>query len=497
VRLFPGVRVDVGADGVRTTVGRRPGGALPGRAGASANAPDAGLSYLVQLSSGAQSQSGARSQAGDIDRWFKSSPPGAAAVGKAAAPPDGSPAAVARQPSTPGLDDLESLIAEAVLRRTGLQAEIAREEQLQAEADRQLKKTQAFLVRLFIGGRGAGFAWEILTSRQRVAEIRAELDACVIEVDFSLGEAGGESLVALMLAFEALVACGGVWMVTDDQRTPIRPALAHPDLVRARRPVMRLGDDEGRELVVFPGFVMTRDGASAVTLTEFADLKAACDWVHVVEDQDVPPDARVVGHASEKTGEVVEAPAPRSAKDRQLPVVEYGALRLSTPEGVLGVFGASRVEAAQGFARALDAHRDALASASAPPDLESEEDPAPADDAQSVVWPPAPAPPSGEAPPLGPPRNLWLDCALVVLVLIGIGGAVIWATDRPFPVYPLAAAIAPSSPASKTAADPSDPEAQRAGARPPVRRRAKAPQPKTPRPSCVRVLTDPAQGNCP
>ncbi len=108
----------------------------------------------------------------------------------------------------------------------------------------------------------------------------------------------------------------------------------------------------GSETLSFlPDALVVRGYASNVIAVPYASIRVDCETTHFSESQSVPGDSHRIGQAwlyANKDG----SPDRRRASNRQIPVLEYGRIRLSWPHSGC-VLLVSNVQAARHFANAL------------------------------------------------------------------------------------------------------------------------------------------------
>jgi hypothetical protein len=143
------------------------------------------------------------------------------------------------------------------------------------------------------------------------------------------------------------------------QRTPLRPFYAEPPGVRTNLsiPALPLGQ---RTLYLLPDHVLIFRG-STVGAVGYDQLQCAATALRFIEEQAVPSDAAVVG-SSWKYVNKDGGPDRRFANNRELPIVEYGQLRLSAA-GLNELIEASNPQAPARFAAGLEALRRGPTSA--------------------------------------------------------------------------------------------------------------------------------------
>ena len=184
---------------------------------------------------------------------------------------------------------------------------------------------------------------------------------------YSLDEESAERFAALQLAAQKLALAGRMWHVASEgrlldprqkygarrflRRYRIRPGLSMParTAMNLRVPTIY---GESRKYFFLPDRVLVYDDRGVRALA-YDRLAARTSEVLVVEDEDVPGDARVV----ETTWLHLDAdggPDPAVANNRRYPIVLYGALELAGPIGASELFHASVPSALEAFAAAIE-----------------------------------------------------------------------------------------------------------------------------------------------
>ena len=171
---------------------------------------------------------------------------------------------------------------------------------------------------------------------------------------------------ALRAAFTQFAACHGLWHVeaadrTDDwkrnagaeglvRRTAIQAGMGAPRRVEANIQVPTL--PAGRQRLYFlPDQVLVYDGPRVGAIL-YSELRPTTAIVSFREEGPVPKDARVVGttwkYVNKKGG-----PDRRFRNNREIPILQYGALQFESESGLREHFQCSQPEVAQTLARAL------------------------------------------------------------------------------------------------------------------------------------------------
>ncbi|MBK6427768.1 MAG: DnaJ domain-containing protein [Blastocatellia bacterium] len=184
---------------------------------------------------------------------------------------------------------------------------------------------------------------------------------------YRLDEPSAARFAALQAASQKLSAAGRMWHVASEgrlldprqkygarrflRRYRIRPGLSSParTLVNLTVPTVY---GESRKYFFFPDRVLVYDdrGVRAVTYDRLAPRTTEA---LVVEDEDVPTDARTVEttwlHLAPDGG-----PDPAVENNRRYPIVLYGALEIAGPFGAAELFHCSVPGALEDFAAAID-----------------------------------------------------------------------------------------------------------------------------------------------
>ena len=190
----------------------------------------------------------------------------------------------------------------------------------------------------------------------------------VLEYDLQ-GEAA-QRYEQLREAFKRLAQCARIWRIdaagqTDDWKrhagagTVVKRSLALPYFGLPRRvqtnievPVLPAGN---QRLYFYPDQVFVFEG-SRVGAVAYADLRAITSTSEFREDEQVPSDAQVVGstwrYVNKKGG-----PDRRFGDNREIPIVRYGGLELTSGGGMRLWYQCSQQDAPKIIADAVDQMR--------------------------------------------------------------------------------------------------------------------------------------------
>jgi Protein of unknown function (DUF4236) len=105
------------------------------------------------------------------------------------------------------------------------------------------------------------------------------------------------------------------------------------DLIDWDRSVPHLNNSKGGELYLYPGFVLYRAARETFSLIEHNDVGWNARSISFLEVNKIPSDARVTGHIWAKANEDGSRDK-RFANNYELPLVQYGELRLTSAGGL-------------------------------------------------------------------------------------------------------------------------------------------------------------------
>ncbi|UFN51664.1 DUF4236 domain-containing protein (plasmid) [Roseomonas sp. OT10] len=375
VQLFPGVRLNFSGGGLSVTLGVPGASVNLGPHGTALNLgiPGTGLSYRHRLGGSPEPTT----HPGSDGDGVPPTPP-LPALRPSIVPPGTEEirsAAVDRLTS-PDLAGLKRLLSEATTTRERLARKAADAVRTRDEAWRQFQRVSKFPLSLVSKGRLPALRAAYEATEEALADKVAEHDSCQVAVDFAFDEAAMEAWRALTAAHDCLSRCSVIWDVTTEvmvdrvktrsaagkaiDRRPVRFGRGGAPIVATRWTGLRIGNANGEDLELFPGFCLVRQRQG----TDFAllDLREAevRAWpARFVEEERMPPDAQIVDTTWAKVNKDGSRDR-RFADNRQIPVALYGYLTFTSRTGLREEYLASSVEAAEAFGSAYAGLQRAL-----------------------------------------------------------------------------------------------------------------------------------------
>ena len=346
VKLFPGVRLNFGKNGISTTVGVRGFSVNYGKRGAYLNAgiPGTGLSYREKLSPGRlDSASPPPNSSGTPDQGEQEEtlylPPSLQTIASSDA----------ESLSSPSLAALQDLVNAARVEKDKLLKEKAALTEIEKKKIGSLKTLSFALWAWAFRRKIAERSQELKDIRDESLELEEQIGLCTVPVGADLTDAEKSKFQAMCEAFPALASCERIWDFTHSGSTDQKRerTIANTTVVRKRVPVdirpleflradfptMRFGNANGLDIYVFPGFLLMLQSDGAFFPIAFTDLTISFVALKFQETEAVPKDAPRVGTTWFKVNRD-GSPDKRYKGNYEIPVMGYAQVDFKTPSGL-------------------------------------------------------------------------------------------------------------------------------------------------------------------
>ncbi|MGH1591339.1 hypothetical protein ACRBEV_26975 [Methylobacterium phyllosphaerae] len=278
--------------------------------------------------------------------------------------------------TSPDLIGLKQLINEAAQQRADLQPDYTAALKSRARAWRKLRRREQLPLRLILKCKVPSAQAAFEEAESEALKVAAALAQSEVRIDFQIGPAAVAAYDTLTRAHAALASCVRIWDVTSSveidrvrtrsvasssvTRVPVALAQIEDSIVASTQIGLRFGNANGGDLDLFPGLLLMRERDSTdYALVDLRHLHLDVQARAFVEEEAVPSDAPVIDHAWAKANRD-GSPDRRFRDNRQIPVVRYGELRFSTPDGVVEAYHVSNCDAAIAFGNAFHALQSEL-----------------------------------------------------------------------------------------------------------------------------------------
>lgn len=143
------------------------------------------------------------------------------------------------------------------------------------------------------------------------------------------------------------------------QRKPVTISLGRCDLIESSWKVPHLMNANGGEMFIYPAFILYHVSHEAFALVDIRDANLDYNPTSFIEEESIPTDAQLIGHTWKKANKD-GSPDRRFANNYQIPILAFGDIRLTSKSGLNEEYLISNATAAQGFAQAWTAFKNAL-----------------------------------------------------------------------------------------------------------------------------------------
>jgi len=215
------------------------------------------------------------------------------------------------------------------------------------------------------------------TAAARLEELQEQLRLTTIATEIAIDREQAEPYYRMRDAFSALSECQKIWNVLAEQpidrvverstsntavtRNPVSFSLGVCSLIQWEQKVPHLENQTGGDMYIYPGFILYRASRQAFALIDFRDVLLKVVSTRFTEADGVPSDTQVVGHTRAKSNKD-GTPDRRFADNYQIPVVHYGSLSFSSPDGLDVRYLCSNPVLAERFSQSWAAFRISFSS---------------------------------------------------------------------------------------------------------------------------------------
>jgi hypothetical protein len=215
------------------------------------------------------------------------------------------------------------------------------------------------------------------TATAKLQELQEQLRLTTIATEITVDREQADPYYRMRDDFAAVSGCQKVWNVLTEKaidrtaerstantavtRHPVSFSLDSCDLIQWDQKVPHLQNHTGGDMYIYPGFILYRASRQAFALIDFRVVTLKYVSLHFTEAGSVPSDAQVIGQTwakSNKDG----SPDRRFQGNHQIPVVHYGSLLFSSPDGLDVRYVCSNAALAGRFADAWAAFRRSFSS---------------------------------------------------------------------------------------------------------------------------------------
>ncbi len=205
------------------------------------------------------------------------------------------------------------------------------------------------------------------TERAKVQELEEQLKLTTIAAQLDMSKEQAETYFRMRDEFAALSECAAIWdkksrRGTDKfhertiayeriERERVTFSLGTCDLFNWEQKIPHLGNANGGDIFLYPGFLLYRAAKHAFSVIDFHDVTVTSNLVPFVEEQGVPSDSKTIGQTWAKANKDGSRDR-RFVNNYQIPIAVYRDLVLKSSSGLWEEFQFSNPERVERFAKA-------------------------------------------------------------------------------------------------------------------------------------------------
>ena len=211
---------------------------------------------------------------------------------------------------------------------------------------------------------------EVMEVEIALVDRKDELDRLRERTDLDMPGAETESYQRLVNAFKHAANSSRIWDITMQKhgkvyrsnvnksvdRRPTRWSFGMNPFINEDQRTLRLGNHNGPEFHIYPNVIAAFYSQESFVLVSYDDLEFEYSVVRFNEEDGVPSDSQVVGRVWRYSNN--DGSRDRRYSDNyQIPVAQYGQLRLQSMTGIDEMYLISDESAASSFVTAFREHK--------------------------------------------------------------------------------------------------------------------------------------------
>jgi hypothetical protein len=269
------------------------------------------------------------------------------------------------------LQQLKNLLQTTFEERTDIENNLktARQRKQQA-SDRYWSWQNGFLCKRVFKKAFSHRTADFEKANAEVAELDEQLRLTTVAAHVEIDKEQADPYFRMRDSFAVLSECAAIWDIKSHQATDryrerttatqkvererVAFTLGTCDLIQWEQKVPHLANRKGGDIFLYPGFILYRAARSAFSVIAYHDVNAVAKSVQFYEADGVPTDSKIIGQTWAKTNKDGSRDR-RFADNRQIPIVHYASLTLTSQGGLWEEFQFSNPEHLIQFLKALDA----------------------------------------------------------------------------------------------------------------------------------------------
>jgi len=359
VKVFPGFYLNVSKSGISSTIGGKGASINISKRGAYLNTsiPGTGISFRNKIAGGQQTPS-------------YSEPDVLVAI-------EDDPQIVEQnntktdQLTSAGLKELKDTLHEVFDDRIELSKEIQQVKEELVRAKNNYLAARIFL----IGYIFKSFKEKIAQKNDYLADLEGQLQKAFVNIDIHFDDNFQDAYQTLVASYKSLLSTEKIWDITATfqqdtsitrsaastvvERVPVNFKFDSIAIIQSSYEAFHFENKNGGDLYIYPAFAISTTDKQQFSLIDIKDIQLTCVTQRFLEDGQIPSDSQVTGKTWYKVNKD-GSPDRRFAGNFEIPIVEYGKIRLVSSTGLDETYSFSSLEKARAFADSFNEYGELL-----------------------------------------------------------------------------------------------------------------------------------------
>jgi AAA+ superfamily predicted ATPase len=355
---MPGVYLNLGKNGVSTTIGPRGASINFGKNGTYFNTgiPGSGISYRKKLSGGTNDSSKPKESENLKENPVKVDHP--------------------EYTTSQGLQELKVQIQDSRKERSAINEELKSTKIKLIDLTKRLdRKKNSFLGKLFSSQSTVEkLEQDVQELSLFLQDLESQFEDSRVNVNTFFDDGLEDQYKRVVTAFQDLTNSIKIWDITSEaantetksaakktvSREEVKFSLEHIDLIDSEFPAFFMQNANGGHIYIYPAFALILDQNRNVELLDINELKFVFSEQRFIEDTgSIPEDSIVVDRTWAKVNKN-GTPDKRFAGNYQIPVLQYGEFKLYGENGLSDSYQISNYVLAKTFAEEFNAYLSML-----------------------------------------------------------------------------------------------------------------------------------------
>ena len=359
IKVFPGFSLNVSKSGVSSTIGVKGASINFSKRGTYFNSsiPGTGIRFRTKIGNGNQPSS--NNESSNLVEFENTEEPVIFEENNI------------DQLTSTNLKELKDTLLEAYTDRVEISNEIQ-----QTKKDLIRAKNNHLAARIFlIGFIFKSFKKKVDQKNDYLIDLEQQFQNAFVNIDIHFDENFRETYESLVASYQSLLTVEKIWDITATfeqdtyatrssasvlvKRVPARFKFDSIDMIQSSYPAFHLENKNGGDLYIYPAFVISTTSNKQFSVIDINDIKLTCDIQRFLEEDSIPSDSLILGKTWAKVNKD-GSPDRRFAGNYEIPIVQYGEIRLKSSTGLDETYCFSSLEKAKNFTDSFNKYESLL-----------------------------------------------------------------------------------------------------------------------------------------